>query len=92
MMATTACVKALNGVELLLRRVLGCPRVACLGFFDQKVVCCVCFFVRRQICCLSRASGVIAVVSGPSMVSVVFRLVRFWLRLFDARFWLANVG
>ena len=28
--------------------------------------------VRCQICCLSRASGVIAVVSGPSMVSVVF--------------------
>ena len=56
--------------------------------------------VRCQICCLSRASGVIAVVSGPSMVSVVFRLVRswlicnsgFWLRLFVARFWLADVG
>ena len=57
--------------------------------------------VRRQICCLSRASGVIVVVSGPSMVSVVFRLVRswvlcnsgFWLRLFVARFlgWLTLV-
>ena len=54
----------------------------------------------RQICCLSRASCVIGVVSGPSMVSVVFRLVRswlfcnsgFWLRLFVARYWLADVG
>ena len=35
--------------------------------------------VRRQKCCLSRASGVIVVASGPSMVSVVFRLVRSWL-------------
>ena len=35
--------------------------------------------VRRQICCLSRASGVIVVVSRPSMVSVMFRLVRSWL-------------
>ena len=35
------------------------------------------YAVRRQMCCLSRASGVVvAVVSGPSMVSVVFRLVR----------------
>ena len=40
------------------------------------------------------------VVSGASMVSMVFRLVRswlfcssfFWLRLFVARFWLADVG
>ena len=53
----------------------------------------------RQICCLSRASGVIVVVSGHSIVSVVFRLVRcwlfcsrgFWLRLFVARFSLAEV-
>ena len=52
------------------------------------------------MCCLSRASGVIVVVSGRSMVSVVFRLVRswlicnsgFWLRLFVARFWLADVA
>ena len=44
--------------------------------------------VRCQICCLSRSSDVIVVVSGPSMVSMVFRLVRsclfcnsgFWLR------------
>ena len=58
------------------------------------------YTVRCQICCLSRASGVIVVVSGPSMVSVVFRLVRswlfcnsaFWLRLFVTRFWLADVG
>ena len=56
--------------------------------------------VRCQICCLSRASGVIVVVSGPSLVSVVFRLVRswlfcnsgFWLRLFVTLFWLADVG
>ena len=56
--------------------------------------------VRCQMCCLSRASGVIVVVSGPSVVSVVFRLVRSWLfrnsgswlRLFVARFWLADVG
>ena len=58
------------------------------------------YTVRRQICCLSRASVVIVVVSGPSTVSVVFRLVRswlfcnsgFWLRLFVARFWLVDVG
>ena len=57
------------------------------------------YAVRRQICCLSRASGVIVVVSGPSIVSVVFPLVRslfcnsgFWLRLFVARFWFADVG
>ena len=36
------------------------------------------YTVRRQICCLSRASSVIVVVSGPSMVSVVFRPVRSW--------------
>ena len=30
------------------------------------------YTVRRQTCCLSRASGVIVVVSGPSMVPVVF--------------------
>ena len=35
--------------------------------------------IHRQICCFSRASGVIVLVSGPSMVSVVFRLVRSWL-------------
>ena len=34
--------------------------------------------VRRQICCLSRAGGDIVVVSEPSTVSVVFRLVRSW--------------
>ena len=58
------------------------------------------YIVRCQMCCLSRASGVIVVVSGPSEVSVVFRLVRSWLfrnsgswlRLFVARFWLADVG
>ena len=58
------------------------------------------YTVWRQKCCLSRANGVIAVVSGPSMVSVVFRLVRSWFlqqwllvaRLFVARFWLADVG
>ena len=58
------------------------------------------YTVRCQICCLSRASGVIVIVSGPSMVSVVFRKVRswlfcnsaFWLRLFVTRFWLADVG
>ena len=56
--------------------------------------------VRRQTCCLSRASGVIVVVSGRSIVSVVFRLVRswlfcscsFWLRVFVARFWLVEVA
>ena len=52
--------------------------------------------MRRQMCCLSRASGVVVVVSGPSLVSVVFRLVRArllcnWL-LVVARFWLADVG
>ena len=35
--------------------------------------------VRCQMCCLPRASGDIVVVSGRSMVSVVFRLVRSWL-------------
>ena len=58
------------------------------------------YTMRCQTCCLSRASGVIVVVSGPSMVSVVFRLVRswlfcasgFWLCLFVARFWMADVG
>ena len=56
--------------------------------------------VWHQLCCLSRASDVMVVVSGPSMVSVVFRVVRswsfcssgFWLRLCVARFWLADVG
>ena len=55
--------------------------------------------VCRQVCCLPRANGVIVVVSGPFMVSVVFRLVRPWLfcntgfclHLFVARFWLAEV-
>ena len=45
-------------------------------------------------------SGVTVDVPGPSMVSMVFRLVRSWLfsssgtglRLFVARFWLADVG
>ena len=56
------------------------------------------YTVRRQICCLSRASGVVVVVflSPP----VVFRFVRswlfccsgFWLRLFVASFWLADIG
>ena len=32
--------------------------------------------VQRQICCLSHARGVTVVVSGPSVVSVEFRLVR----------------
>ena len=58
------------------------------------------YIVRCQMCCLSRASDVTVVVSGPSELSVVFRLVRswlfcnsgFWLRLFVARFWLADVG
>ena len=86
-------------------------KVVCCGFrsFFQFIVNhCVCLryatlkignthehTVRRQTCGLSRASGVIAVVSGPSIVSVVFRLVRpwlvcssgCWLRLFVARFW-----
>ena len=55
--------------------------------------------VWRRICCLSRGSGVIVVVSGPSVVSMVLRLVRswllcssgFWLCLFVARFCLAEV-
>ena len=34
------------------------------------------YTVRRQIRCLSRASGAMVVVSGPSMVSVGFRVVR----------------
>ena len=34
------------------------------------------YTVRRQTCCLSRANGVMVVVSGPSMVSVGFRVVR----------------
>ena len=58
------------------------------------------YTVRRQKCCLSRAIGVIVVVSGPFMLSVVFRLVRsclfcnngFWWRLFVTRLWLAEVG
>ena len=53
------------------------------------------YTVRRQIRCLSRASGAMVVVSGPSMVSVVFRVVRSasdcvclshasgWLRLIE---------
>ena len=56
--------------------------------------------VRGKICCSSRASGVVAVVSRPSMESGEFPLVRswlfctngFWLRLLVARFWLAEVG
>ena len=39
-----------------------------------------------QICGLSRASGVVVVVSGPSAVPVVFRLVRSWL-LCNSGFW-----
>ena len=60
------------------------------------------YTVRRQICCLSRASGVIVVVSGRSMVSVVFRLVRpglfcssgFWLRVCSSHVsgWQTSVG
>ena len=81
-------------------------------FFDQKAVFCVLFLfiwflqfiirntheytVRRQTCCLSRASGVIVVVSGPSMVSsgvpigailVVSAAVAFGCVCFVARFW-----
>ena len=56
--------------------------------------------VRCQKGCLPRASGDVVVVSGPSMVSVVFRLGRswlfcssdFWLCLFVARFWLVDVS
>ena len=33
----------------------------------------------RQLCCLSRASGVIVVVPGPSIVSRAFRSLRSWL-------------
>ena len=43
--------------------------------------------VRRQICRLSRASGVIVVASGPSLVSVVFRFARSWL-FCNSGFWL----
>ena len=47
--------------------------------------------VRRETCCLSRASGVVVVVSGPSMVSVVFRLVRSWSFCCSSGFLVASV-
>ena len=34
-------VKLLSSVELLSPEAPGCPKVACFGLFDQKVVCCV---------------------------------------------------
>ena len=100
-------------VELLLPG--GCPKVVYFDFVDQKGMLwffssffcqfiinhCVCRNpTRRQICSLSRASGAVVVVCGPSVVSVEFQLVcswllcsgGFWLRLFVARFWLAEVG
>ena len=47
------------------------------------------YTVRRQRCCLSRASGVIVV---RFWASGSFCNSGFWLRLFVARFWLADVG
>ena len=58
------------------------------------------YTVRRQICCLSRARAVnLCRFWALHGLTVVFRLVRswlfcnrgFWLRLFVARFWLADV-
>ena len=43
--------------------------------------------VRRHTCCLSRASGVMVVVSGPCIDSMVFRLARSWW-LCSSSFWL----
>ena len=58
------------------------------------------YTVRRQMCCFSRASGVIVVVSGPPWCQWCSdwcalgcsAAVAFGLRLFVARFWLAEVG
>ena len=75
-------------------------KMECCVFFLFIINHCVCrnqttlqigntheYTVQRQICCLSRTSCVRVVVSGPSMVSVVFRLVRSWL-FCNSGFWL----
>ena len=105
-----ATVDTLEGVNLLMRQVT--PKWCVPFFFDQEVPFLIFWHttlqignthehtVRCQICWLPRASGDIVVVSGPSMVSVAFRLERswlfcssdFWLCLFVARFWLVDVG
>ena len=71
---------------LLIKKKMVCCVLVFCQFIINHCVCCKHttvqignaheYTVRRRICCLSRASGVVVVVSWPSMVSMGFRLVR----------------
>ena len=90
-------VKALNGVELILPRFL--TKVLCCVFSDNSSAI-IAFVATRQLCRSAIRTNTPCGVSVLLVMSVVFRLVRswlfcnrgFWLHLFVARFWLADVG